>query len=187
MLRISLLALLLTTQAYGLEAFNKKATYSAAARAIAVGTAPTDVCKISGSSTKTVSVTRVEISSTQSTAGINNWVLLRRSSDNTAGTLHLMPAITHDSGQQAASGSTVGYSANPTTGTLVGTLKSFFLLSPAPASVTSPSYGVWDYKQDGANKPIVLRGTAEMIAVNFNGATLPTGLSLDCNIEWSEE
>ncbi len=185
----ALLALfLMTGLAYAdTDPVRQSPTYAASGAAFTPATPLTDVCNIAGSATRTVRVTRVELSSTQSTAGINNFHLVKRSTANVGGTPILLSKVPFDSGSQSASASTVRYATAPTIGTSTGNIKTMHLLAPAPASVTSPSYGIWDYVADGGGVPITLRGIAESIGVNFNGLALPTGLSINCTFTWTED
>lgn len=187
-MRFLSLVLVLITGGLALGAIDnlpKFPTYSASTTFTPPST-PTDLCKVSGSATRTIRVTQVMLTSTQSTAGINNFFLVKRSTDDTGGGPMGMPAVAHHSGGPAASASTARYVTNPTLGTLVGIIKTFHVFAPAPASVAAGTVIVWDYDQDGGSYPILLRGTGEVLAVNFNGAALPTGLSVNCNFLWNE-
>jgi hypothetical protein len=163
-----------------------KATYSAASTAFTPGTAPTDIFTITGSATKTVRILRIEFSATQTTAGINNWFIAKRSTANSAGTSAAVTAVPHDSGSSAATATVLQYTANPTPGTLVGNIRSAKILAPAPSSLANPTF-VWDFESGNTGVPPVLRGATQVLAVNFNGAALPAGLSVQVNVTWTEE
>jgi hypothetical protein len=45
---------------------------------------------------------------------------------------------------------------------------------------------VWDFTLRNS-KALVLRGTSEGIAINWNGAAVPSGTSLTIEIEWVED
>lgn len=187
-----LFAFLLPTLAWAADPFQKVApahesTYSAGSTAVVPPATPTDICTITGSANKTIKVTRVELSSTQTTVGINSWFLVKRSTADTGGTFAgTFTRVPHDSMQGAATATTLAYTANPTTGTLTGIIRVAHLLSPAPGGSTAPD-NVWNFDGgDWFSKPIFLRGTGEVLAINFNGAALPTGLSVNCNFEWAE-
>lgn len=178
-----LVALLLASPAHA----ELRATYSAAAAAIAPPATPTDICKISGSATKTIYVHRVEISSTQTTAGTNTFFLVKRSTDNAGGTSAAMTAIPFVSVSPAAGATILSYTGNPTLGTTVGNVKALHLFSPAPGSVAVPSIGAWDFNLNPDTQAFVLSGANEVLSVNFAGAALPTGLSVNCSFSWSEK
>jgi len=166
-------------------AFGPRYTYDAATAAFTPGATPQDVFTIQGSNTKLIRVTRIRLTSVQNTAGINSWFLVRRSSANTGGTSTVITVVPRDSTQTAGTATARSYTANPTAGTLVGSIRSTKLLSPAPASVANDSL-IWDF-DDIQTNPVVLVNANETIAINFNGAALPAGLSLHCSVTWTEE
>ena len=173
----------------GPEATNLgKMTYSAVSTAFTPGATPQDIFTITGSATKVIRVLRMGISTTQTTAGINNFFLAKRSSANTAGT-SAAPAITvNDSLNTAATATVLQYTANPTAGTLVGYISGFQLNSPAPATAGIGGLQGIDYSLiDTFGQPITLRGITEVLAWNFKGAALPGGLSVIAYCQWTEE
>ena len=77
------------------------------------------------------------------------------------------------------------YTVNPTgLGTAVGNVgaKRLFL----NVSTAQEDQAVWDFstRQD---KALVLRGTTDILALNFGGAAVPAGGVLDFEIEWEED
>jgi hypothetical protein len=161
------------------------ATYSAAATNIAPAATPTDVFTIYGSASKTVKVQRILVTGTQTTAGLVTVVLAKRSTTNTGGTSTSTTAVPNDSNNAAATATCLSYTANPTsTGTLVGNVYSAKILINKPADTTSNIIDLIPSAMFG--QPIVLRGTSQGLAVNFNSVTL-TGGSVSCTIVWTEE
>ena len=161
-----------------------KVTYSASATALVPAAAATDMFTITGSATKTIRVLRIDISATQTTAGENTIVLLKRSTANTAGTSTAPTAVPHDSASAAGTATVLAYTANPTTGTLVGNLRSRKIAFQGATGTTS-DVAVFDF----GNRPgqaIVLRGVSQVLALNLNGATI-TGGSCAISVEWTEE
>lgn len=163
-----------------------KNTYRASITALASASSATDIFTLTGSANKTIRVTRLEISGQQTTAAAAQVVVLVRSTANTSGTSTNPTAVPHDSNSPAASATVTAYTANPTTGSLVGNIYAgyVFLAAPATATVGSDKV-VFDY----GNRPaqaIVLRGATQVLAVNLNGVTV-TGGAFDINVEWSEE
>ena len=168
-------------------------TYSATAAAVTPFATPTDLCTLAGNPTTTIRVTRVIVSSTQTTSGVNVFYLTKRSTID-GGTGTAMTVVPHDSGSGPAkalpySWPSPGVSPSPQPsplGTFVGNLAAFHLVSPNPATtavVASPY--VSQYDSDNTSNPITLHST-EQLSVNFNGAALPPGLSLNCTFEWTE-
>lgn len=160
-----------------------KATYSASIVGLVPANLATDIFTITGSATKIVRITHIEISATQTTAGNANVVVLKRSTANTGGTSTNPAKVPHDSQNAAASATVAAYTANPTVGTLVGNIRSnkiFVSTATTMGEEITMDFGV------RPSQAVVLRGTAEVLAVNLNGVTLAGG-SFDIDIEWSEE
>lgn len=162
-----------------------KATFSAVATGIASAATATDIFTITGSGTKTIRITRVEFSATQTLGATANIILLRRSTANTGGTSSTITDVTHDSTNGAATATVRSYTANPTLGTLVGSMRAIRILIPAASSgsTASPS-NIWEFNRPA--QAIVLRGTGEVLAINLGAITLAGG-TFDFNIEWTEE
>lgn len=165
------------------------ATYMASAT-VTPGTAPTDICVIGGATGKVVRIHRIALTTTQSTAGINNWFLVKRSNKfpvyTTQGTS--MTAVPLDLQMVSSSASSVTLSTNASSlGTLVGNLAVAHVLAPAPAGTSIGPIMVWDFDKDPRDALPTLNKSTDTIAVNFNGASLPSGLSVDCSFIYTEE
>jgi len=167
-------------------AIGPRATYDAASSAFTPGATPTDVFTLTGSGTKTIRVTRIRVSGIQTTTGNNAFFLIKRSSANTGGTSASVTAVPRDSTNAAATGTVLQYTANPTLGGTIGSVRCSRLFTPAAAAVAASDTIIWDF-DDFQTGPVILRGTGQVLAVNFNGAALPAGLSLLCSITWTEE
>ena len=169
-----------------LESSNK-AAYKATIIPVTPPATPTDIVTLYGSATKTIRITKVTLGSTQNTAGINDWYLIKRSAANTGGTSTTITPVPLDSLFPAATAVFRRYTANPTAlGAAVGNLSIENILSPQINPGTSGTSYVphtWDF----TNNPLVLRGVSEGVAINFNGAALPAGLSVNLIITWTEE
>lgn len=162
-------------------------SYSAVNAAYTPPATPTDMVTIVGSATKTVAVLRVEFAATQTTAAVNTIHLVKRSAANTAGTTVAATRVPYDANDSAPTATVQHYTVNATVlGAAVGTVRTARVYTPAPATATfsTPTH-VWDF-ETGLQKPIILRGVAQSLAVNFNGAALPAGLSVTCTIVWQE-
>jgi len=166
-----------------------KATYSAASGVYTPPATPTDSFCIFGSASKTVRVVSFSNSNLQTTAGINLWVVAKRSTADTAGTPVAATRVPHDSDDAAATATVSHYTANPTTGSLIGNVRSERVLAPAAGSVVGPV--TYDFLAFGAatllDRPVTLRGTGEGLCLNFAGAALPAGSTWAGNVTWTEE
>lgn len=156
-------------------------TYSASAN-IAAAASATDIAILPGNATTTVYVTKVIITGVQTTAGLADIQLVKRSTANSGGTSTAMTSVPHDSTDAAASSAPLAYTANPTPGTAVGSVRRGYQPIAGATSVVNPLV-VYDFGDKG--RPIILRGTAQGLAVNLNGVTL-TGGTFDIVYEWFE-
>ena len=162
------------------------ATYSAATTSFTPGATPQDVFTVTGSATKVIRIIRMSLSTTQTTAGINTWFLLKRSTANSGGTSTSLTTVSNDSNDAAGTAVARQYTANPTAGTLVGTMRTFKILGASLTSILHPQILI-DFTDNGLSEGIVLRGITQVFALNFNGAALPAGLAVSVDIEWTEE
>lgn len=161
-----------------------KASYRAGSAAFASVATATDICTITGSATKTVRVTQVEVSGVQTTAGVISLFLIKRGAANSGGTSADITEVPMDSASAAATATVLTYTANPTINGTVGNIWAGKILVPAPASVADSAL-LADYTWRNT-QAVVLRGIAQVLAVNLGGVTV-TGGSFHCNFEWTEE
>jgi len=174
-------------------AFQSKPTFYASGTFTPAAT-PTDLVTIYGSASKTVRLISFKITTTNTAAGSQQFLLLRRSAVNTTGTFvaaNLVPADTTDTAT-----ATVGhYTANPGgLGTSVGTLNIMRAASPAaiPASfagvVTNAGFDMLpDAPQAILNKMITLNANTQGIVLNFASAALVAGQTHAYQVIWTEE
>jgi hypothetical protein len=158
------------------------ASFSASAT-VAPAASATDISVLPGVATASTSVlvTRIKVSCTQTTAGIITLNIIKRSTADTAGTSSAMTVVPDDSAQAGTPAAPLTYTANPTTGTAVGNVDTYKLGCLAPATAGANDVYILNRTQ----KPIVLRGTAQQLAVNLGGVTV-TGGSFTVTYEWIE-
>lgn len=159
-------------------------SYFAASLPFTPGATPQDVFTIQGSATKQVTINGSGIVTSQTTAGVNNWFLLARSTPNTGGTSAAVPAVRTLAGFNAATASVLQYTANPTAGTLVGRIWSGRVSSSAPATAGMGTANI-DLSGLLQRNQLTLRST-DSLAWNFNGVALPAGLSVMAWVAWTE-
>lgn len=159
-------------------------TYSASVTGLAPAVAATDIFLINGSATKTVRITRIQISGIATAAGAYAVQLIKRSAANSGGTSTAPTVVPHDSTDAAATAVVLAYTANPTPGTAVGTMqvKTITVSTAAGAIPIVPTEMNFEMRDE---QPIVLRGTAQGLAINLNGVTM-TGGVLSIDITWTE-
>jgi hypothetical protein len=157
-------------------------SYRAASAPFTPGATPQDVFTITGSATRAVTVTGLWIATVQTTAGNNAWLAVKRSTANSGGTSATVTAVPTDSTHQAATASVRQYTANPTAGTLIGNIWSSRVPSPTPTTALSQPWACVLVDR----RAVTLNGAAEILAMNFGGAALPTGLSVQAMVAWTE-
>ena len=168
------------------NASGREQTYSAVGTAFTLAATATDAFTITGSGTKTIKVKRISISGTNTGNTNALFLLVKRSTADTGGTSSTLTAVPSDSNNAAATASVKSYTANPTLGTTVGTVRGSYLFMPALASTNVVSRMDFDFTQEGA-QPLILRGTGEVLAVNMNGATITGTTVLTISVTWVEE
>lgn len=161
-----------------------KPTYSASAPQFATAASATDICILNGSATKTVKVRRIMVGLWGSAVVTEPVSIVLRSAANTAGTGAVVAGVSYDSSNSAATAQAESWTANPTLGTLTGLIADLpdtIGLSSSAGAVPTESYTFGELGQ-----PIVLRGTAQGVAVNLSGITIAGGQAT-CFFEWTEE
>lgn len=159
-----------------------KLTYSAAFTAAAGVTG--DLLTIQGGTGRAIRVTRVSLSGTATAATDVDVTLVKRSTADTGGTATALTAVPHDSNNSAAVASVSLWTAAPTPGTSIGTIRSEKVLAnvaTAQAELLEWIFGV----RPGAQAPVLRGGSAATIALTLSSA--PAGGSWDGDIEWTEE
>lgn len=154
-------------------------SYHASANVASVASA-TDIAVLPGNATNTVVVYRVQVSCTQTTAGIITLQLIKRSAADSAGTSSNMVVVPDDANYSAGVSVPKTYTVNPSTGTAIGNSDTALVGCLAPG--TAAANDIYVFRP---TKPIILRGTAQQLAVNLNGVTV-TGGSFDVTFDYAE-
>jgi hypothetical protein len=164
----------------------QKATYSFAAGPISnFAASATDGLIITGSGTKTGRVTKLSVCGTATTATTIDVRLLMRTTADSGGTPVSITGFPHDTNNGAVSLTAATYTANPTVNDGTNRIIDVKKLN---LGTTGGQAGCLYWQWGDANgQDIVLRGTAQQLALNFNGVTLPTGAIIDYKIEETEE
>jgi hypothetical protein len=165
------------------NAFVNKATFRIATGPVtSFATAATDWLVLTGSASKTVRVTNITLCGTATAAATNDVLFVKRSTADTGGTTGTAPTIVPLQGETASAAIAI-YTANPTLGTAVGNVDGSKLNLGAAGAAGCASYDFGTRSTEA----VVLSGTAQQLAINWNGASLPAGASVDARIEWTEE
>lgn len=158
------------------------ATYGAVGTRNTPAANATDVVTISGSATKTIKIKKVLVAGNATTASSKTVYLVKRTAANVGGTSTSVTAGKFDSTDGAATAAVALYTANPTTlgaGTPIAYHRCNFNVAG--------SNGVVEFDFSARNdKPIILNGAAEYLAINFNANTVNSGDTFGYAIEWEE-
>lgn len=162
-------------------------TYSSSFRSITPAATATDIFTITGSATKTIRVIRMNFSAIQTTAASQELLLIYRTTANTGGTSTTGTNVPWDPNNAAGTATVRSYTANPTAlGTSAGNLQIIKYFINEGGSGSPEDYTI-DFTHNGVEPGIVLRGTGDTLALNWNGAAVPAGLNVDFFVVWNEE
>lgn len=169
-----------------LQVYPQFQTYSATQAQLTPAASATDFFTITGSATKTVYVKQIGCTGTSTAAASQIITAVKRSTADTLGTSTGSPAVVPlDSLNAAGTATVLAYTANPTTGTAVGSVDTGLLQTLAPASANVNGL-FFNYSDVSATQPVVLHGITEVLALNANGASFAAGTSITCKVVWSE-
>lgn len=157
---------------------------------------PTDMVTIFGSASKVVRVVAFWIFTTNTAAGSQAFYLIKRNANNTTGTFVAGTAVPLDSADDGATATAFGhYTANPGgLGAAAGTIH--IIRAGSTAALPATFAGVRELTgQDmlafvvnrNLDKLVTLRGTAQGLCLNFNGAALVAGQTHTYTVVWIEE
>ena len=162
-------------------------SYHAAIVSLTPATSASDIVTICGSATKTIAVTDIVLNGQASAASSKFVQLALRSTADAGGTSTTITGVPSDSSDQTATATVTQYTANPTTGTLVGYVRSSVLSLAAITTIGIPQIE-WQFGAQSRNfeKEIILRGANQCLTIHGGGATFPTGSVLFGSISWTE-
>lgn len=165
-----------------------KASYAAAIGGLVGVTGCTDLFTITNPGTKTIRITRCDVSGGVATAAQQIEVFgLVRSAVNTGGTSSTPTIVPYDSNDAAATAVVRAYTANPASlGTSVGNVRVAKMLLVLSTGATSfQDRLIWDFG-DRPTKALVLRQN-QVFAINLNGVTFSNATSFNIYCEWTED
>jgi hypothetical protein len=173
----------------------RQQTYSAVSVGLVPAASATDIFCIAGSTTRTVTIRRIEVSGTATTALTTPIVVLLRHSLDTGGTAATGTALpvsapNNSTNQTPGAATLTAYTANPT---INDSSPSYFRvnalnLSPAATAVGSDIV-VWAFgtEIDAYEQGIdLVKGTTQQLCINLNAASVSGG-SVSIGIEWTEQ
>jgi hypothetical protein len=159
-------------------------TYSASITGLVVAAAATDFIMITGSATKTIRITKIELIGTATGDIVTDITVIKRSTLNEEGTSTTLTSVPHDSSDEPATSVIKAYTVNSKKlGTSVGDIISHKLF--LSTSKTQP-YALKMLFGDRASKAIVLRGADQCLCLNYNGNT-NAGNAISISVEFIED
>ena len=168
------------TRAYG----SQSATYRAYGAGYTAYATPTDMIRINGSASKTVAVLNAGLAIQQTTGALQVVDFIKRSAANTGGTSSQATLNPLDSGSAAATATVDVYTAAPAAlgaGTTLHTVYNTAAALTAAPTQFALSNGASAFPAGVSavtlQKPIILRGAAEGLAINWKSAALPGGFT----------
>lgn len=156
------------------------------------GNAATDMFCLTGSATKTVYVSNIDVRVQSTAAALITFFWIKRSTADTGGVAVNPAVLPYDSADAAATAVANMYTTSPTLGSAVATLRQVIflttVLTAAPAATSlSAVLSIGNGTLTNAlHRPLTLRGVNESMCLNFNGATLPAGFTTNITGEWIE-
>lgn len=172
-----------------------KQTFSAGFIGLVPPASATDTICISGSATKTIRLTQIELSGSAGTLVSLPITMVRRASLDTGGTAASTtanPANTiakNDTNNATATAVPISYTAVPTINDSSPTyLRSASLTLPVTSAGTSINKLLWTFGGviNQFAQPVVLRGLVDQVCLNFNAVSVSSGV-LNGSLEWTEE
>lgn len=163
-----------------------KSSFSYSSTDITPVATATDVVTLVGSASTTIHVKKVCVEGVATAPANYDTYLWKRTALDTTGTA-TQPAIAyHDSANAAPLGVINLYSANPgALGTGVQIRAGHIYLGQAATSPTSATAKCWHFGDTG-EESLVLRGAAQSLAINHNGAAVPAGAAMYYTVTWTE-
>lgn len=165
---------------------SQRPTYSASVTGLVTVASATDFFTLTGATGITTRITFAQCSGISTTVGTADIVALKRSTANTVGTSTAPTVVPHDANSAAGSSTVLAYTANPTTGTLVGNIRAKKLGLQLATTGLIPDVTTWDFGTRPGTQEVVLRAATQVFALNGAGTTLAAGAALDCSVEWTE-
>lgn len=161
-------------------------TYSATAVGVVPAASATDIACLTGSATKVIRVQRVRVNGLAGTSIAVPAILKKHTVANTGGTSASVTVVPMDSGNAAATGTAISYSANPTIdGTATNLSAATLVLAKNDLSVGAPSDSVFDFTSQRYSQAPILRGVAQQVCVNLGG-TSPSSGAVNVVFTWTE-
>ncbi len=163
----------------------RTAVYTASVAALSPAASATDYITVTGAVGKVITITDVRCTAISTAAATGRVDAVKRSTANSGGTSAAMTAVPLDANDIAAAATALSYTANPTTGTLVGIVGSTHITSVTAATTALtplPATFSWPFPTGPR-----LRAATDVFAINGGGASYTSGFAANCTVTWVEE
>ena len=161
-------------------------TYHAVIADLTPAASATDVTTICGSATKTVAITRIQVTADAASTGVLDFYTFIRTTPDVGGASSVVAVASHDSLNPAATAVVLKYTSNPASlGTGVMFAADHYAL-PAAASTGYPGVPWVEDLGVRNTQPVILRGTSNCFTFGFNGQTIPASTVVYVTPEWVE-
>jgi hypothetical protein len=149
----------------------------------------TDLFTLAGNASNTVLLHQIRITCTQTTAGQVTLSILKRSVADTSGTSSTINDVPLDANYSASTSNMLSWSAAPTRGALISSLDIASI--GCMASATASPNDIYVSPSSWLTHPVVLRGTAQNVAVSLAAAgdgsgTTVSGGNFNVQMTWCE-
>jgi len=149
-----------------------KRTYRVTTGGFNVAASATDIFAITGVANTKISVTKITVAATQTSASNIDVTCLTRRSANSGGTSTSLSGVKLDGNGTASTASTLYYTANPTTtGTLDGNLETV----PIYVNATNTQPGIYTFDFGSKGQPVILNTASQVVAINLGGVSVSGG------------
>ena len=169
------------------------ATYSVTSIGIVPAATPTDIFCLTGSATRTIRVKQVRVTGTAGTAINITTYLKKHTVANTGGTAASTEAtglptlVPMDSAFPTVTATATGYTGNPTIDSTAVFLSAQTHLLPVTSTAVTAAPALWLFDPPSSFSPVVLRGIAQQLCVNYNGVTAPSSGVVSVNMIFTEQ
>lgn len=168
-------------------------TYFVQSIGIVPAATPSDIFCLTGSATRTIRVKQVRVSGTAGTAINITTYLMKHSVANTGGAAASteatgLPTLTPaDSTFATVTATATAYTANPTIDATRVFLSSQTHFLPVTSTAVAAVPAIWNFDPPSSFSPVVLRGVAQQLCVNYNGVTTPSSGVVQVGMIFTEQ
>lgn len=170
-----------------------KRTYSLSVWQLSPAASATDIWQICGGPSVITRLTKLSVGGRATAAAPADLNLIKRSGQTFGGTVAIAPpfsgvsavGVPYDASTGASTAFVTAWTANPTVGTVVGTIaiKQYYLGNLTTGTTNPPAEFAFG---NGPGSAVVLRSSTQCLSLNLSAQTFSGGI-MDISAEWTEE